>query len=259
MIANFFQNLEAHGVAYLLISGQATILYGAATFSEDIDLWIEPSPENIERFRTALRQVRATYYKLTPPLESNYFTAGYGFHFLIGTEPGAGFFLDVLGRPPRSRAFREAARGSRRFDTEWGILPVLAMRELIELKKTQRLSDYPVISALTLRVLETSDITAETLKWAATNLFTVESFSSFNTRYPQWGQSPPENLPLSLTQFAGRAQEEIPDHVIEEAARWMSAVMARHQIADRHYWRPIINQLRQLRRDGVLMPEGAAV
>ena len=43
MIANFFQSLSAHDVEYLLISGQATILYGAATFSEDIDLWINPT------------------------------------------------------------------------------------------------------------------------------------------------------------------------------------------------------------------------
>ena len=40
MIASFFQNLDARHVEYLLISGQATVLYGAATFSEDIDLWV---------------------------------------------------------------------------------------------------------------------------------------------------------------------------------------------------------------------------
>jgi hypothetical protein len=34
MIASFFQSLEREGVAYLLISGQAAVLYGAATFSE---------------------------------------------------------------------------------------------------------------------------------------------------------------------------------------------------------------------------------
>src|SRR5690606_5914107 len=30
-------------VEWLLISGQATILYGAATFSEDVDLWVKPT------------------------------------------------------------------------------------------------------------------------------------------------------------------------------------------------------------------------
>jgi hypothetical protein len=50
MIANFFQSLERHGVEYLLISGQATVLYGAATFSEDIDLWISPTEKIVNDF-----------------------------------------------------------------------------------------------------------------------------------------------------------------------------------------------------------------
>lgn len=49
MIANFFQNLNARKVEYLLISGQATVLYGAATFSEDIDLWIQPTRFQFQR------------------------------------------------------------------------------------------------------------------------------------------------------------------------------------------------------------------
>ncbi len=46
MIANFFESLNHHPVEYLLISGQATVLYGAATFSEDIDLWLHPTEDN---------------------------------------------------------------------------------------------------------------------------------------------------------------------------------------------------------------------
>jgi len=68
MIANFFRSLDRHGVEYLLISGQATVLYGAATFSEDIDLWLSPTHENSARFLAALRECSAHYYKLTPAL-----------------------------------------------------------------------------------------------------------------------------------------------------------------------------------------------
>jgi hypothetical protein len=35
---NLFRSFDRFGVEYLLISGQASILYGAATFSEDIEL-----------------------------------------------------------------------------------------------------------------------------------------------------------------------------------------------------------------------------
>jgi hypothetical protein len=31
----------------LLISGPASILYGAATFSEDVDIWIDPTSREI--------------------------------------------------------------------------------------------------------------------------------------------------------------------------------------------------------------------
>lgn len=68
MIESFFQRLDEHGVDWLLVSGQATILYGAATFSEDIDLWVEPSEPNLRRCVSALHAAGARYYKLTPPL-----------------------------------------------------------------------------------------------------------------------------------------------------------------------------------------------
>lgn len=61
MIASFFRSLDSHEVAYLLISGQATVLYGAATFSENIDLWIAPEARNINLFRAALRESGAHY------------------------------------------------------------------------------------------------------------------------------------------------------------------------------------------------------
>jgi hypothetical protein len=256
MIASFFQSLEAHGVAYLLISGQATVLYGAATFSEDIDLWVEPSDVNVQRLRTALGKVGARYHKLTPPLDSRYLEAGHGFHFVFDADP---VFLDLLGRPPRSRSFGEAERDSRRFETDWGRLPVIGARDLIELKKTQRLADYPIISALTLGVVEASEVSPETLRWAVANLFTVETFFFLNEHYPQWVDSSPGNIPSPLTGLAGRPADEIPDSVIEEATRWMNAAITRHQRADRQYWHPIIEELRKLRRDRILMREGTPV
>jgi hypothetical protein len=176
MIASFFRSLETRGVGYLLISGQATVLYGAATFSEDIDLWVEPSPENIERLRGALSAARAQYYKLTPPLDPLYFDAGHGFHFLLGESTDEAIFLDIMGRPPRVSSFAAALRASRQFSTDWGTLPTLGIRDLIELKKTQRLADYPIISALTLRLLDESAPSPEMLAWAARHLFTTETF-----------------------------------------------------------------------------------
>ncbi len=130
---------------------------------------------------------------------------------------------------------------------------------LIELKKTQRLADYPVISALTLRLLEEATSPSDMLSWAARNLFTVETFFLFNEQHPGWAEMPPEGVPPPLAEVAGWPAADIPDHVVAEATEWMSVAMVRHQLADRQHWRGIIAQLRELRSQGKLMAEGAAV
>jgi hypothetical protein len=100
MIANFFQSLEAHEVAYLLISAQATVLYSAATFSEDIDLWVEPSGSNVQRLHAVLKQIGARYHKLTPPLEKEaHEHSGFEINF-IKVDP----YLDPLRGNPRFEA-----------------------------------------------------------------------------------------------------------------------------------------------------------
>ena len=63
-----FRSFERFGVDYLLISGQDAILYGAAMFSEDVDIWIRPTLENARRLLRALAAVQGRVYKLTPAL-----------------------------------------------------------------------------------------------------------------------------------------------------------------------------------------------
>jgi hypothetical protein len=106
---SFGRSLEREAVRYLLISGQASILYGAATFSEDVDLWIAPSAANIDRFLRALHRNRAVVHKLTPPLTVRHFRRGHGFHFRV-PSPAGEWYLDVMGRPPRVGGFAAAAR-----------------------------------------------------------------------------------------------------------------------------------------------------
>ncbi|MBI4678608.1 MAG: hypothetical protein HY748_13605 [Elusimicrobia bacterium] len=108
---SLFRSFERSGVDYLLISGQASVLYGAATFSEDIDLWIRPSIGNARRLLRGLASCGALVHKLTPPLAPRYLRAGHGFHFLIPRPPGP-VYLDVMAQPPRSRSFAAARAGT---------------------------------------------------------------------------------------------------------------------------------------------------
>jgi hypothetical protein len=121
-----FRSFERFRVEYLLISGQAAILHGAATFSEDVDLWIRPTPENVTRFLRGLAACQARVYKLTPALTRQNLMAGHGFHFVIPVRP-LPVYLDVMGRPPRVGAYRHARRRAQVVPTPWGRIQVIPM------------------------------------------------------------------------------------------------------------------------------------
>src|SRR6185436_3559751 len=134
---NIFRSFDRFGVEYLLISGQASILYGAATFSEDIDLWVNPTQANLDNLIRSLAACRARIYKLTPPLTLRNFRRGHGFHFTLPARPDP-VYLDIMGRPPRVGSFAAAWRRAQVMKTGWGRLPVVSIEDLIALKKTRR-------------------------------------------------------------------------------------------------------------------------
>jgi hypothetical protein len=49
--------LETHGVAYAIFGAVAVNMHGLVRATEDLDLFVEPTEANIERLRTALRDV----------------------------------------------------------------------------------------------------------------------------------------------------------------------------------------------------------
>ena len=49
--------LEQHDVRYVVFGAAALNFHGLARFTEDLDLFIEPERDNIERLKTALRAV----------------------------------------------------------------------------------------------------------------------------------------------------------------------------------------------------------
>jgi hypothetical protein len=261
MIANFFQNLNASKIEYLLISGQATVLYGAATFSEDIDLWLNPTAENCDRFLASLRACGARYYKLTPPFTSAHLQRGHGFHFILG-DGGDTVFLDVMGNPPRAGSFSAANESACWMPTEWGMIRTIGIKPLIELKKTQRLEDYPIISKLALAWFDQPENSkaADDFYWALQNIFTLPELAVFFSEHPtavtEAGRLAPAVAHYGRQlQSAGDASESVEQPVRE----LFQARIAGLQMADRHYWRDIIGELKGLRAAGKLMPEGCAV
>ena len=262
MTRNFFRQLKADKVRYLLISGQATVLYGASTFSEDLDIWLYPQHANVQRFIKALRTLRARYYKLTPPLTLSYLRKGHGFHFTLPAEDGTDWYLDVMGVPPRSPAFNVAWRRSIRMETPWGMVPVVSVPDLVELKKTQRLEDYAVISRLVVALMNRSRLrpSHRLARWAAQNVFSLASLIELIQQQPwvmtSWGHGM-----TGLQTFGSRiVNGKQPGRTLERRIeREMLNCMTTYQAADRRYWRRIITELKKLRAQDRLMPEGGQV
>lgn len=229
-----FQSFERFGLEYLLISGQAAILYGASTFSEDIDLWIRPTTTNARHLLEALAACNATVYKLTPRLTHRNLTFGHGFHFLIPARPTP-IYLDVMARPPRVSSFARARGRARIIDTPWGSIPVVSIPDLITLKLTRRLADYDVISNLVrIRLEEAQAASRPLLRWALATTFRTEDR-------------------LELAERLGRSLSE------ESCRRAILAEIATHQAQDTAYWRRVVDDLRGLRHQQQLLPEGTPV
>lgn len=229
-----FRSFEREGVEYLLISGQASILYGAATFSEDVDLWIRPTEGNARRVLRALTRCSSCVHKLTPPMTLRNMRRGHGFHFLL-RDAGIPVYLDIMARPPRVGPFATAAKRALRMKSDWGVLPVVSIPDLIALKKTRRHADYDVISNLVaLRVAGDSSPSREVLSWAARNTYR------------------PEDRARYLRALGRKAS-------VPALRRRIGAEIQRLQAKDASYWRAIVSDLRALRRRGQILAEGLPV
>jgi len=261
MIANFFRSLEEHGVAYLLISGQATVLYGASVFSEDIDLWLQPTSDNIERFVSVLRGSQARYYKLTPRMNVENLARGHGFHFIVPDESGEAF-LDIMGQPPRVGDFATSFEKVRWMESEWGRLPTVALKDLVEIKKTQRIADYPIVSKLAVKWFDQPECVPSAMEWewAGSNIFTTDHLRELFERQPA-AIAVACKLAPAMDAFAGAlvAGDEVPAEIEDSASRFLQERIHSLQRADRQYWRPIIDDLRKMRAQGELMREDEPV
>lgn len=56
-LLEILESLNAEGVEYVLFGGQAVNLHGVPRFTEDIDLFVSPTEENVFRLRMALRRI----------------------------------------------------------------------------------------------------------------------------------------------------------------------------------------------------------
>ncbi|MBI4351180.1 MAG: hypothetical protein HY550_07055 [Elusimicrobia bacterium] len=260
MIKNFFRCLNASGTRYLLISGQAAVIYGAATFSEDIDLWVSPEADNWEKFRAVLAKTGARIYKLTPELSPEFVLKGHGFHFTFPRSSGEPeWYLDVMGVVPRAGGFQPAFGRREIYRTAWGVLPVIGLRELVELKKTRRLADYPVVSELArteYERLSRKTITAGDWRWILSSSFEAEDIIQYLKNGGARRIAGQMKRPC-LAFCIKAAENSVPGAPqLSGAAREIAFEIESLRAKDRLYWQPVLDDLRYLNSKKLLLNKG---
>lgn len=168
-----------------------------------------------------------------------------------------------MGFPPRVGSFEEAVVASRDIETGWGLLHTVGIKELVELKKTQRPRDYPIISRLALTWLDerAANCSSEDLTWVLENLFSLPELVRLFIEHPELGQSLPPATPQLVVRTAGAITQSgfLEQSLEDELVDWLDQRTAPLRRADRHFWRTVIDALRGLRARGELMPEGTPV
>lgn len=140
--------LCCHRVRFLLMGGQACVLYGAAEFSRDTDIVILADTANLNRLRAALRDLDAEPIAV-PELTLDHLRRGHAVHFRCRCRDADGIRIDVMSVLRGVAAF--PALWKRR--TTLTLAPgerydLLALPDLVQAKKTQRDKDWPMLRRL---------------------------------------------------------------------------------------------------------------
>jgi hypothetical protein len=130
-IRRICQALDATGARYLLIGGFAVILHGGERTTKDIDLLVDPAPDNIARLKSALAVLEDNAAAEIVPDDLERYTV-----VRVADE----VMVDLLGAAC-GVTWAEAQVSARRIDLDGTPVLFADKRTLIRTKQTLRPSD----------------------------------------------------------------------------------------------------------------------
>ncbi len=127
--ADLLVELGEAGADFLLVGGWAVILYGHVRATDDMDIFVRPTPENSGRVHAALANFGA-------PLEAHEVRPEHfamkGGAYRFGIAP---FKIEVLTQIS-GVSFEEALEGARSFDLDGRAIPYIGRAALLRNKKS---------------------------------------------------------------------------------------------------------------------------
>lgn len=222
------------------MGGQACILYGAAEFSRDVDLAVDPSQESLELLREALDGIPAEPV-FVPPLSSRVLGLGHACHFRSKAPEDHRLRIDILS----------VMRGVDPFPSLWdrrqeielpgaGRMAVLALPDLVLSKKTQRDKDWPMVR----RLIEADEIRHRAspppgrVEFWLREARTPELLRDLAARHPARAAEVSLLRPALAAAAAGD---------IAAAARALETEERAERERDREYWAPLRAELERWR------------
>jgi predicted nucleotidyltransferase len=124
----------AAGVEFIVIGGQAEVLFGSSRVTYDTDLCYRRTPDNLPRVVSALQSLNPTLRGAPPdvPFILDVRTFEFGSNFTFDTSAGK---LDILGHVEPLGDFDQLAKHDEVYEVDSHKLRVIALDDLIRIKR----------------------------------------------------------------------------------------------------------------------------
>jgi len=223
------------------MGGQACVFYGAAQFSKDIDLALLAEEENYARLRAALDELDAPRIAV-PPFDPAALERGHAVHFRCQRADVRGLRVDVMTRLRDLAPFPILWDRRTTITDEKGYqFDLLAVEDLVQAKKTQRMKDWPMIDALVENhfLANAATPTAERVAFWLCEARTPHRIIDLAQRFPAETHALLAARPL--LEHALRADAEAMRPALDAEVRT-------EQEKDRAYWAPLKREMEEFRR-----------
>lgn len=239
-ILKVLSTVSSHEVQYLLMGGQACVLYGGAEFSRDCDIAIVCETSNLGRLQNALDELQASVIAV-PPFEAQYLQRGHAVHFRCHHPEAADMRLDVMASMRGVGPFADlwSRRTTLTLETNLA-LELMSLPDLIAAKKTQRDKDWPMIR----RLVEANYAqhraipTQEQIHFWLRESRTPEMLIEIAARFPDEASKLTTQRPLLAEASAA---------LVESLRQALACEQDIERATDRNYWEPLKQELEQLR------------
>lgn len=226
----------------LLMGGQACVFYGAAQFSKDIDFLILAEDENFEGLHAALGELKATRIAV-PGFDPRVLDRGHAVHYRCKATGVEGLRVNIMTK------LRDLPDFSILWDRRTTItesdgqkIELLSVPDLVNAKKTQRMKDWPMISALVEGHYDqyTSEPNPSRIDFWLRESRVEDRLIDLVVRFPAeaaaMAASTRPLLTLAITPDLPRLREALDAEVRAE------------QEKDRIYWEPLKREMEEFRR-----------